>query len=82
VLRDLKSIDLGHHDVEDHQVGVQLADLQQRLLAVAGDRDVVTGIAQVQLDESRDVRIVVDDQDRLGHSTSIALGSGLPRVSS
>ena len=39
----------------------------ERLLAVAGHRDVVAGGAEVHLDEPRDIRIVVHDEDRLGH---------------
>ena len=44
---------------------------REGLLAVGGHRDVVAGRAEVDLDEPRDVRIVVDNEDRLGHRATL-----------
>ena len=38
---DLDAVDPRHHDVEEHEVGRGLPDAGQRLLAVAGDDDLV-----------------------------------------
>ena len=61
-LRHLEPVDPRHHHVEQDQIGPDLSGALQRFLAVTGDRDVIARRAQVHLDESRDVWIVVDDQ--------------------
>ena len=76
------------HDVEPVHVGqVQVEQDQRRGLArgeveslLAGGRaiDRVAGLLQVQRDEARDVRLVLDDEDPLAHATDCS-GSILAR---
>ena len=77
-LGDLEPVDPRHHHVEQDEVRPQLGRLLQGLLAVGGHGHVVAGAAEVDLDEARDVRVVVDHEDRLGHQalpSAIALSS-------
>src|SRR6266542_1212593 len=68
-VRDLETVDARHHHIEQNEIGAQAGGLLERLFPVRGDRDLVARAAEVHLDESGDVRIVVDDQDRLRHQT-------------
>src|SRR5581483_176896 len=60
--RDLHAVDLRHHQVEHDQVGVDGADLLERLAAVVGRLDLVALGAQVELHQLDDVALVVDDE--------------------
>jgi hypothetical protein len=41
VAADLVPVQIGHHDVEDNQVGLDVVDALQRLATVAGGRDLI-----------------------------------------
>ena len=66
-LRHLEAVETGHHHVEQHEIGSQGSCSGERFLAVTGHRDLVSGRAEVDLDEASDVGVVVDDEDRLSH---------------
>src|SRR6185503_9412811 len=66
-VRDLEAVDPRHHHVQQDQVGTQAPGLLERFLPVRCDRDLVARAPEVDLDEPGDVRIVVDDEDRLRH---------------
>ncbi len=63
----LEPVDPRHHHVEEDQVGTKLARLLERLFPIGRDGDVVARGSEVHLDEPRDIRIVVDDEDGFGH---------------
>src|SRR5262249_56878002 len=50
-LAHLEAADLGHHDVQKHQVGPPLFDQGQGLLAVGGGARLVVALAQVGLEQ-------------------------------
>ena len=75
---DLEPVDPGHHHVEEHEVGTKLRGALERLLSVAGDRDVIARGAEIDLHETGDVGVVVNDQDRFGHLPS-SLGESTER---
>jgi hypothetical protein len=58
----LDAVDARHHHVEQDQVGHLPGDLLLGVGAVAGDPDLVALEPQVDLDESGDVRVVVDHE--------------------
>ena len=66
---DLEAIQLGHHHVEEHEVGQQRTNRLQRLLAVDRLRGLVAPARQARLQDLAVVRVVVDDQDerRIAH---------------
>ena len=68
---DLDAVEIGHHDVEQDDVGPDLLGLQQRLFAAARGDDAEALLAEGDRDELRDPRFVVGDEDeRLGtHAT-------------
>ena len=72
----LEAVEPRHHHVEEHEVGTDLRRSLERLLAVASDGDLVARRAEVHLHEPRDVRIVVDDEDRLRHQSAPPATSG------
>ena len=65
----LQPVDLGHHDVEQDQVGQRLARHDERLLAVLGDNDLVAHALEAHAQDLDIVGDVVDDQDtgRVAH---------------
>jgi hypothetical protein len=68
----LDAVELRHHDVEEHEVGRGLPDAGQRLLAVAGDDDVVPVRRQPPREHVPVLSRVVDDEDerRVAHETA------------
>ena len=71
-LHDLDAVELRHHHVEQHEVGQLGADLFERLLAIAGNDDVIAEAFEAGPDDIDIVRHVVDDEDfrRLTHFAS------------
>ncbi len=53
----------GQHDVEDHQVGLDLAEASHRLRPIPHSLHVVPLAGEVQASQLEDVRLVIDDQD-------------------
>jgi hypothetical protein len=49
-LADFEAADLGHHDVEQDDVGPPVSDLGQRLLAVGGRLCLVTAVAEIRFE--------------------------------
>ena len=75
--RDLVAVELGQHDVEQDQVGRLGAPQAEPLRAVGRDDDVVALLLEGVLQESLDVRVVVDDEDLGRHQSSTEhAGSG------
>ena len=70
----LEPVHVRHHHVGEHEVGHPLLGGRQRLRAVARDAHVVAGRPQLDLEQARDERVVVDDQQALA---AARLGTGL-----
>jgi hypothetical protein len=68
--RHLVAVELGQHDVEEDQVGRLGAPQPEAFGAVPGDDDLVALLLERVLQESLDVRVVVDDEDLCGHPSS------------
>ena len=58
-----KAAPLGHHHVEDHQVGVFPLGHRQALVAVPGDEDLEARRLQGDPHRFDDLAVVVDQQD-------------------
>ncbi len=60
----------GHGQVEQHEVGLVVAEAAQRLLAVVGGDDAMAGLAEQRAEGADHGRLVVHDEDleRLGPS--------------
>ena len=66
----------GQRDVQDDQVGLLVVEPAQRVGAGSrGDRP-VAGAVHPQLDQGRELGLVLDDEDRLSHPPRLALGGG------
>jgi hypothetical protein len=63
LLADRQPVDTRQHDVQDHEVGLELAELGHRLGAVSDALDLVALACQVEAGQLDDVNFVVDDQD-------------------
>ena len=78
---DLVAVELREHDVQEDQVGCLGAPQAESFRAIRGDEDVVALLLERVLQESLDVRVIVDDED-LAHQSSIgsagSSGSGSP----
>src|SRR6185369_9585345 len=61
----LHAVDVGHHQVHDHQRGLPFLDDVQRAAPVVGEYDVIALELQVHLDEAGDVMVVVDDEQQV-----------------
>ena len=73
-LDDLPAVEAGQRDVEDDEVGMPLVEPAQRVRPGPGDRGLIPRPTHPQLDEVREVRFVLDDEDRLSHATTSARG--------
>jgi hypothetical protein len=75
----LEAVHAGHHQVEQHDVGVQRLGLLDASPAVRGFADdlEVLDLAQHQLDQLPELGVVVDDQDA-DAAISGPLGPGWP----
>src|SRR5206468_2725565 len=69
---DFPAVELGHHDVEQDQIGVDLARLLERVGAGGRDDDVVALFREVVADQVGDVPFVLDHE----HSTLLLARSG------
>lgn len=58
-----RAVHAGQHEVEQDQVGRVLAHQPQRLLALAGDHDLVAILGKVVAQQLDDVAFVFNDQD-------------------
>ena len=67
---DLVPVELGQHDVEEDQVRRLGAPQAESLGAVRRDDDVVALLLEGVLQETLDVRVVVDDEDLGRHQSS------------
>ena len=56
-------IDAGHLNVEEHDVGAELADGAKGLDAIEGDRRLMTEARRRFVQDVRDLRLIVNDQD-------------------
>src|SRR5262249_46402924 len=66
---NLVAVELGQHDVEDHQVGMFQGPLAERLRAVPGRDHLVAFLVNRVGQEALDVRVVIDDEDLGGHGS-------------
>ena len=60
---DLPAVHDRHHDIEQHQIGVQLVKLGQRGRAVMDHRHIVALLDKVEAEQLADIFIVIDDQN-------------------
>ena len=60
---DLDPVEIGHHHVEEDDVGSHLLGLAERLLAAVGGDDAEPLIAQAHCDELGDAGFVIGDED-------------------
>ena len=60
---DLEAAELGHHDVQQEQVRLELGHLLQRFVAVVGRGDFAIDLGQVGLQQLDVGLVVVGDQD-------------------
>ena len=67
----LIAVELGHHHVQQQQIRRHTVECCQRLLAVAGDRDLEPGAAHEELERHDDVGLVVDHQHPFAHFLSL-----------
>jgi hypothetical protein len=65
---DLKAVEVGHHDVEQDQVGAITGGLAQGLGAVNGRHDRIPPPLEHHAHQLQGVEIIVDDEDLLGHA--------------
>jgi transcription elongation factor GreA len=61
---DLKAIDAGQHQVEDHKGHTFVASQAESRLPVGGFEDRISLALQVRRDQAADVRLVINDQNR------------------
>ena len=73
---DLEPVEAGHHQVEQDEVGIDLAEAVERLAAVGCGDDLVAFVAEVEAQQAHDVGFVVGYEDAGGHR----LGPCLPRA--
>src|SRR3546814_19406487 len=59
-------VEVGQHHVEQHEVGVDLADQGQGLPPGLGHVHLVAEVTQRRVEQERDVVLVVDDDDASG----------------
>ena len=80
LVEELDPVRIGQAEVEDDQRRFHL--VEQRTRALAGGRvlDDVSGVAQVERDELRDRRIVLDDDDPRGTAHRPSISSGIVRA--
>src|SRR5258705_5993088 len=73
---ELDPVDVGQTEVEHDERRLHLVEERARALARGGMLDDVSRVAQVERDELRDRRVVLDDDDPRGtaHAASIASG--------
>ena len=64
---DLEAVDVGEHDVDQHDVGGRLGELRQRLLAVLRLVDRPALVLEGQAHRRADALIVFDAQDPGAH---------------
>jgi len=67
LLADGQAVGAGEHDVEDHQVGLDLAEPRYRLGAVPHPLDLIAFAGQIEPGQLDDVLFIVDDQDPRAH---------------
>ncbi len=78
--RHLVAVELGQHDVEQDQVRRFGAPQAESLSPITGDDDVVALLLQRVLQQSLDIRVVIDDEDLGRHQSSMGVAgvAGLP----
>ena len=67
---ELKAIHLGHHDIEQDEIGLLVTGGVEGVLAVVGDDDAQPLFCEVIAHEGAHVRLVVHNEDGLGHGDS------------
>src|SRR5918995_2279768 len=77
--RQIDPVHVGEHEVEQDQGDRGRLELLDRLRARGGRSHLVPGVLEIQRDERRDRRLVLDDQDGLGAACGHSYGSVAPR---
>jgi hypothetical protein len=67
-LQHLEPVDVGHHQVEEQQVGPERADLVEGVLSVLRRRDLVAVLGERLREHLADEPLVVCDEDLLSHA--------------
>jgi hypothetical protein len=68
--RDVEPVEARQAQVEDHEVGLVAMDRIDRRRTVVGGEDRETRVLEVVAGEGDDLRLIVDDQDRLHRRSS------------
>ena len=68
---NLESIEIGQHDVEQHEVRAFPAQVLQAFLAAAEAIQMKTLFLKVVADELHDIRFVLDDHDARWHTLEV-----------
>ena len=64
---DLEAVQVGQHDVEEHGLEGPAGEEGEALLRPRGDRHLEAVPGQVLRDHGREMRIVLDHEDAVGH---------------
>ena len=68
LLHDGDTIELRHHDVEQHKIGLELAHLGERILAVRGGHKLISLCGEPDPQQLQIRGIVIDNQNERGRS--------------
>jgi hypothetical protein len=64
--RQISQPELGHHDVEEDDVGLAVPGVTNGIPAAGQDGDLVPFLVEVEPDQLGDVRLVLDDENPAG----------------
>jgi len=71
---DIEAVHVGKREVEDHDLERLAAFEREAGRAARRDRDVKAGPAEIGLDHLGEARVVLDEQDAVGHERILAKG--------
>ena len=74
-LEELPAIEAGQRDVQDDQVGPLVVEPAQGVGSGPGGDRSVAGLPDPQLDERRELGLVLDDEDGLSHRRVLGVGA-------
>jgi len=64
---DLPAIETGQGDVEDHEIGMLVIELPKGVVAGRREDRPITGLGHPQLEQRRELGLVLDDEDAFSH---------------
>src|SRR5438132_896593 len=66
-LANLETADLGHHDIEENEIGLPVLDLAQGLLTICSRVNVTFDAAEIGFEKLDSLSIVIGDEDARPH---------------